>query len=417
LFPNTTTLAAYYHTEQVVELSSVQEKDFDSAISKSDPHLVLKVVPLLIHELQHWFDHTSTVWGQRRLVSAFNAIHARSSNIASEFWRIASHLREMRGDYLADYYTTMGEKKVLGDGEPWRFQLTSGYRFDSLGKLDLQSPVVFTQFKWGDGSAACRVPFSVSALLECSAMDMEVKARVNGMTALEIGEQRVERQLLHRESQKNLYAPEVAVYSVAVHACANRLSLNDVVTAYDVAGALSSICLNLPSGTFKSIVTPSEFDPWRERVDGLIRRCDRGYAFLALLYNAPRQFGGDVREWIDGALRASGLPVVSDLRPLVLQEMSGLRAEAISGEFDDRLSWLLGLGVRHFEECDMTVKAVDAMVDPGSRCFPPVVLGDCSLKQLGPAARWHDATEVESWWETCRLQRSMWTEFTDACHS
>src|SRR4051812_38005426 len=94
-FPNVQShLGAYDYFSQTVSLDSVSTDKFAAAFRDRDFYARLEVFPLLIHEMQHFTDHTSTVWGRNLLVRLFNVYAARMSGSLDEFWRIPDMMRE-----------------------------------------------------------------------------------------------------------------------------------------------------------------------------------------------------------------------------------------------------------------------------------------------------------------------------------
>jgi hypothetical protein len=83
-FPNTVE-GRYNQLSQTIDLEVVSSSDFVEAVRSNDAAKQRRVLPLLWHELRHWIDHTSTVWGQEDLVAAYDAIAARSSNDETRF--------------------------------------------------------------------------------------------------------------------------------------------------------------------------------------------------------------------------------------------------------------------------------------------------------------------------------------------
>ena len=86
IFPTLTTAGFYDSYSQYIELSTLNSGELRAAID-GDAVAGVKCLPLLAHELQHWADHLSTLWGRTRLVRAFEAMEARSSDQAPSFWR------------------------------------------------------------------------------------------------------------------------------------------------------------------------------------------------------------------------------------------------------------------------------------------------------------------------------------------
>jgi len=175
IFPAAKTVAYYHPAAQFIELSEVHSTQLKQALSGQNPEVCLQVMPLLFHEIRHWIDHIATVWGQERLISLYNSIHALHTNDPSEFHNIVSFWRAQDRDNCPEYFSTVEQReRPSGAEERWIYSNTSGAGFGVDGRLDESSPIFFTRYNWSTGQTAGRFPFSVSALLESSAMHFEL---------------------------------------------------------------------------------------------------------------------------------------------------------------------------------------------------------------------------------------------------
>ena len=158
LVPNTTTAAAYSFTTQTIELSDVTKDDFAAALL-GNLALQRKINVLLIHELRHWLDHISSLWGQQILRAGYNSLHARIANRADELWRVMMYRQRLRDSRFEEYYTTIENPSDPTGRGRWKYQFSAGARFDRSGRVDEQHPILFTRFRWSDDTICCRVPF------------------------------------------------------------------------------------------------------------------------------------------------------------------------------------------------------------------------------------------------------------------
>jgi hypothetical protein len=135
-FPNVDgPLGAYDYFSQTVSLGSVNADRFAAAFRDRDFHARLEVFPLLIHELQHFADHVSTVWGRNLLVRLFNVYTARMSGALNEYWRIPEMMRELKTAHFDDYYTDVTDAALEpSDGSPWQYTFSTGFQLDSSGR-------------------------------------------------------------------------------------------------------------------------------------------------------------------------------------------------------------------------------------------------------------------------------------------
>ena len=104
-FPNLSTLGSYDPFSQTVHLNSVSPDEFHAAFKGGDIGARRRVVPLLFHELTHWVDHITTLWGIEYLVNQFNAINARKNETETELWRAVELTRITKRHHYAEYYT------------------------------------------------------------------------------------------------------------------------------------------------------------------------------------------------------------------------------------------------------------------------------------------------------------------------
>ncbi len=181
-------------TRQHIEIYRVNRADM-LAVDSDDVFTKLRVLPTVFHEVRHWVDHVSTLWGQRNLVSGFNAVHAFSAQKETEFWRVIEHRRVTHRDRFEAYFTTINDRNPPEDGRlKWEWELSCGIGFDSDGKPNEKRPIVFTRFRWQDKRLACRVPFSVASLLESNAMHWDLGLEVSLLPQIPDGVRQVEEQ-------------------------------------------------------------------------------------------------------------------------------------------------------------------------------------------------------------------------------
>ena len=174
-------------------------------------------------------------------------MNARWNNDPEEFWRIIEYRRLVDRDVFSDYYTVKG-LAVPPAGEPrrWLAQLTSGRRFDVNGRLDPNRPIMFTQYSWPNGAQACRVPFSVSSLLETGSMNFESEMESTMLLGFDEDERIIEQISINNSRMNELYDVHWQ-YSTASASGANKLNISNAALAYPLAGSLASLCLNSPT--------------------------------------------------------------------------------------------------------------------------------------------------------------------------
>ena len=122
VFPNLSDLAAYEPISQTIHLYGVSNGEFNAAVEQKGYAAKKKVLPLLHHELTHWTDHITTLWGIEYLIKLFNAINARRNETETDLWRVVEFERMTKRHHHAEYYTIIYPKGYEPhDGIPWRW--------------------------------------------------------------------------------------------------------------------------------------------------------------------------------------------------------------------------------------------------------------------------------------------------------
>lgn len=416
-FPNTSAEAAYFELTQHIELYEIDKATLDAAIDSDDVRQKLKVFPTLVHEVRHWLDHVATLWGQRNLASAYNAMHSWQGNDESHFWRILQYKRTTQRDRFSDYFTTVNDRNPPTNGDRrWAWELTCGLGFDTLGKPDEKSPIVFTKFRWQDGRLACRVPFSVASLLESNAMHFDIRMEQSLLASLPEGDRQIETQERVREHLKRLYNPDLAVYSVAAHLLANRLNLSDVLAAYELTSCLASLSLNLPETWFDQLKVPKSFAAWGDRGEALIASRNHGFAFLVLATNAPiRKERESLPSWCDAVLAASGLRSTAELRAEALVEMNNIRTKVLKGSLSPMVENLMAFGRGLFDQFGPTLHLEDVLASFPQLSMPVIVLSDITVTSPSGTLPIGAISGIERWIDEANRFHAKFEEFVAAC--
>jgi hypothetical protein len=415
-FPAARTVAYYHPAAQFIELSEFDSAQLHRAIARSNPEECVEVLPILFHEIRHWIDHIATVWGQEHLISLYNAIHSYVANDLPNFHRIASYWRLQNRDNYPDYYSTIDHRERPWDAEDrWIYQYTSGLMFASDGRPDESSPIFFTRYHWSTGQLACRVPISVSALLESSAMHFELATESIFINQMSHDQRIVEATLRETKRKKALYSPDLGVYSTAVHLIANRMQLASANQAYPLASALASLCLNLTDNDFLRIRIPKAFEHWGDRNKAAICRSDRGYAYLAIAFHANPEHINDPRLWVDMAAQAAGLPSLEGVFQSSRLHLETLSSTALPGPHSDRLNSILQAGKELFGTIGIIPTVIDTIESLDQIHFPPVVCSDLKWHRFGRQWTINDINVADSWWNTWSSTETKFSEFIRAC--
>lgn len=333
-----------------------------------------------VHELTHWLDHTSTLWGQKQLILIYNAINAWTNQNEQEFYRIAIAKSERQRARLSIYYT---EKYKVDHQEvrptPWRFEYGSGLEFGLDGKPRIDRPFIFTLFSNSSNQRVIRVPFSMFALTEANATYAELKVKSQSLSLLDDSSKLVEQLHLEKEFCKNLYDPELVIYSVATHCLANSIEIDESLQAYELSSALATLCLNLPKELFQNLSVPEEFNIWGSRVQALQELADPGFAFFTIAKQAPKyKHNISVEQWLQEALKNTGIPSLEIIKDLAIAQMQELENEIIEGLYADQLRNLLSIGRENFIQRGVwggNILSIENLQKTSMK-LPPIILGD-----------------------------------------
>lgn len=342
-FPNAghytgdTSLEGYYEpVSHTVNLPANTKSEFEDALAEAtgpnpNSESTRKIFSVGTHELTHWLDHVSTLWGQHSLADIYNAFAAVERNDPQSFWRIIEFESNRRRDHLADYYTVVEDgANQLAANRPWKAMPTCGMEFGSDGRLRKERPIVFYRLSTRSERPLCRVPLTVASLLEANATWTELVTYSELSVSSDQVMMQIDARIFGDQFMSRVYNPSLGLYSVTAHLTANVINITEVVTSYRVASIFSNICLNLPSSLFDELHIPESLKPWKEAIPHLIKLRDRGFAFYLLCLAAP-SYPIDhaspytdtdiIQDWVDATLRAAGLPDHDTIRDLALKEM------------------------------------------------------------------------------------------------
>ncbi|MDF5720234.1 MAG: hypothetical protein PUP91_07060 [Rhizonema sp. PD37] len=442
-FPNIGILGKYEFLSQTVCANSLEIKHLEDLIKDpSDIQLKRKIFGVIIHEITHWLDHTSTLWGQKFLIDIFNAFNAKSNENIDELWRIQHLFSDINRMYFADYYTVNGSAaEEPWNKEPWRYDFGCGLQFSREGKTSEKHPFFYTIFSTSNDEFITRVPLSVMSLLETNAVTSEVRLETVLLSCLNQGEVFIENKLIEQNFLERLYTPELTRYSVAAHCLANLAKITDAVDAYFLSSALSTLCLNLPSKVFPLLKIPSALqERIGDRAREMLNLQDRGFAFFIIANYASQYNQSDIVSWLESTIEAAGLPPLKQLEELANQEMNELNEQILkdplieklkeiglseTGENQiiceySRLKNLLRVGRDNFTKRgiagnhEISMKTIFS-VNENYLKLPPILLGDDSVIQLGDEALEPEYQDVKKWIEYVDIIEERLREFHQAC--
>jgi len=419
IFANLETIGSYHDFSQIAFVDYLDESRFSALLNNFQSQLmqgqaaqtalqqnyesITRFYATCVHELTHWLDHTSTLWGQRQLVFIYNAINAWTNQDEQEFYRIAIANSERHRARLALYYTEeyqVNQQESIN--KPWEYEYGSGLEFGIDGRPRPDRPFVFTVFSNSSSQRICRVPFSMFALTEANATYAEFKVESQGLALLDNDSRLVEQFRLEQEIQQNIYNEKLVIYSVATHCLANSSNINESFKAYELSSALATFCLNLPKSLFNSLKIPEEFNVWGDRVQALKELADPGFAFFTIARQAPEYSTGlSVGQWLQEALENAGLPNLKEIVYLAANQMEELENEIIDGLYSDGLKTLLSIGRNNFTERGIWGQNVLSMenLQKNSIMLPPIVLGDGFVTPVAPKTIPIGQEDMDQWIE------------------
>ena len=352
LFPNAIEVASYHPFSRFIKLTSIDHQQYlDNHYPKIKTQKSVEILGTLIHELTHWIDHHSTLWGHDNLLKLFNALSVRSSENINSFWRILDYNRSCKEDLYFEYYTQIFNPIIGGIDDKWKYKLTIGQKFNSAGARDPDKPLLFTRFSSSKGEEISRVPFTIHSILESNAINHQYDCLLESASAIE---DVVEKANALRKFQKDIlelfYNPHLTIYNVNTHLVANLNSQVDVAITLKQAARIGSIVLNLPDEISRSIkFTTSDDKVFDEHIIKGIESCDKGILFYVLVKNLVNIFGQNSYS-LENVLKASGLPSSEEIKTEVTNKMKQNIHDLEPGPFRNYAISTMQYGIDLFSE-------------------------------------------------------------------
>ncbi|KEI71412.1 hypothetical protein [Endozoicomonas elysicola] len=295
--PNYTAAGSYCFFSQCIELNDLEKKDLlaftDTSKSIDENHqAILKFGPLLNHEVKHWYDAHSTLWGLRFLSDIYHCrndlYEAEKSGISTElphFYRQLELFDKVQYIKFPKYYSTANPK--ANTSAPWKYNYSAGIMFNKYGKPTDRN-IFFTRFANNNGELIARVPFSLCSLLESSAVAQELNAKVRVIGLIEDPVYRkIESNKLLKEMMADLYNENLVEYSVVAHKISNSFTISDALEAYNIAAKLTRLILNLPDDIIMSLkpkdMLNANFEHFIAPYENALKYVDHGAIFSLLV--------------------------------------------------------------------------------------------------------------------------------------
>lgn len=381
IFPNTTIAAYYDQTHQLINISKYNFSDFKSVKLSNITEENADKISLFEHELTHWIDHTSTLWGQKNIVLLFNAINAYANQDIDEFWRIKLLDKAFHQDAFYHYFSEKHNHILGNEKYRWRHAITSGVRFTSDGKPNHEKPILFVRFSSHNKIPISRVPISVASILETNAIKAEYEIKWQAMLMETDPAAKIIRQkALFKEIIGLFYHPDLTMYSVIAHLTANLNNESDVINTLFTTSAIGTFVLNFPSKLYSKLKVPEITEQiWKDRYNSFIKNKDIGASYYFLLKNLIDKNGQNsfTEELI---LTSSDLPKEDKVIELVLKEMEENKQILIDGPFKNMALKILEQGIDMFKHRGLFGTKTgfrDYIIK--SKIYPPVIFGDTIL--------------------------------------
>ncbi len=331
VFPSVDTLGYFHPLGNYIYLDQYAD-DADFAKALSNPALDRNRFSVFVHEYQHYIDHISTLWGAKCIFKIYESFDAVLKNDEYKFYKHRALTLNFKRDYHLDYYT-IKYNHIVGDYQNrWKFQITSGLRFDNNGYINEDWPIPFLSFASNTNDKISRVPISVASLLETTATHAEYSFLLVEILKLESPYKEMQLKVLSKKFEDKLYHPELTLYSAAVHLVSVYLEINDPMLGYKVSSAFAKIALNIPSKLFDGLSFPAEIDQsaeWSKRAKKMLLNFDRGFAFYLLVRSYVLKHGPLKTEDIniEDILSAANLPNEAKMEELIQEEIVALDME------------------------------------------------------------------------------------------
>ncbi|RZJ86611.1 MAG: hypothetical protein EOO20_17930 [Chryseobacterium sp.] len=343
--------AQYHQLLMIIQLLHISNAEFEKISNDQISLENYQHAGTFNHELTHFIDHISTLHGQKNLVLQFNAINAWANGNEREFWRIKLLFDKIKRDSFTDYFTEINQPHQGSFAEPWTFKVTSGMRFDSLGHLQDELPLLFLRFFDQSGNPLARTPISVAALHETNAVLADFESRLNFIESIQDPKLKADELAeVNRDIEDMLYSTDYCLYSAAAHLTAKTNDLVEFIDIYTITSQIGTLSLNLSEDHIKAMKQKPFFEPeWQRRFNSLTENADIGYCYYRLNENLIDDFG-KANYSIDNVLAASSLP---DRKALELEIMGAMifnMSDLIDGPFKTHATLLLNYGMRLFSK-------------------------------------------------------------------
>lgn len=398
-YPNATTVAEFRPNSLTLHFHQLTKEAFAGIVQRNTLGADRHHIEAVAHELTHWADQISSVWGQDYLLALFDAYDASRSQNEEKFCLTVELFDEERRILLPLYYHVI-ERDVLPHdvNKRWRIEFSAGQEFGPDGHINSARPIFFVAF--GDnetGKRVARQPITVGTLLETTATWAELRIGLGVLASMPADERAVEQILWSQERSKSLYDVDLTVYTAPVHMFANFTGTADVLRAYERSAVLAHIALNLTGALFDKLRQPEQFAPFGPRQAAFLRVRNRGYAFAVLAQHASNtDMEQPISDWLEAVLRNAGLPTCAGImhQAYLHLEKAG-RGLAVRSSLDSVRDYLLEIGLSRFQSHSLSLFS-DNTFDPlGSECGPMPLMFDANAELFAVGNEYLDQRRLD----------------------
>jgi hypothetical protein len=359
IFPNSNgSVAKYNSVTLTVSIDAYERREFSEAVKNwqdftDDPKIYLRpkseeIISTVYHEYRHWIDHVSTLWGQNNIIKVINAIAASAQQKVKDFYHIPLMFKELYRERVEKYFTVVYPHTP--ESRPWRYTITLGFKFNHLGEIDNEDPVMFVRFANYENEPLARVPLSVISLLELNAIREEVCYKAANILLIS---DRVERETKLRALNEQylkgvIYNKNLVQYNVAAHIFSNLMNCVDGFGTITNASFVSMVSLNMPVLMAKKIRCPEIMESNKATHRHLLNKIDRGYIYFCLVSNYAQKFNSKFNSSLEvdfkDLLTASGILNLDEFFRAFAVEFDGLPSQKILSPYKDYYLNLHGVG-------------------------------------------------------------------------
>ena len=219
LYPNPTAVAYFRPNSLTLHFEQFNREEYAAIAGGDGASANRGTLETVAHELTHWSDQVSSVWGQEYLVRLFDAHAAASSNREEGLYRLCRTLRRRASHTPAALLS-----RDCAEPTPSRCTNSLANRVQRWtriyldGRVDETRPIYFVVFKDHEfGARVARQPITIGALLETTATWSELRVGLGIISSLSGDQRTVEVELWQRERLQPLYEPGLTLYTAPAH--------------------------------------------------------------------------------------------------------------------------------------------------------------------------------------------------------